>query len=725
MAASQREPARKDPWYRRTVRWGQTNLTEKDPVRYDAQWWRDYWRRTRVQGVIVNAGGIVAYYPSTHRLQHRAAFLGEKDLYGDVVRAAREEGLTVLARMDSNRAAEDFYLEHPDWFAVDAGSRPYRAGDLYVACVNGPYYRSYLPSVLEEIIARSAPDGITDNSWSGLDRDHICYCESCREAFGRDVNLALPGSVDWADHAYRRWVEWSYRQRLAVWDLNNEVTTRAGGPDCLWIGMNGGDLVSQSRRFRDHKAICERTPILMLDSQYRHEQSGFQANGDSGKVLHGLLGWDALVPESTAMYDAGTPTFRLGSKPEPEARMWAVEGFAAGIQPWWHHIGSVHEDRRQYATAPRLFGWHERHEDVLLDRTPVATVGVVWSQRSIDFHGRDDPESRSLLPYRGFTDAMVRARIPYLPVHADHVARDGAGFAVLVVPDVGVLTEAQCDAIRAYAEAGGGLVVSGESGGYDEWGDRRADLGLADLLGVHQTWTHHGDSGVSPANWEAYPAHTYLRLGPGTSQAGDLGDLGAGFEDTEVLPFGGRLEVVRVDPDVADVNVALTWVPPFPIYPPEKSWMATPRTDLPAVVTRSRANGSRVAYLAADVDRCYARHHHPDHGRLLANIVRWAARDDVPLAVEGAGVLDCHLYRKGASLVLHLVNLDQGGAWRGRLQELTPSGPFEVRVRPPEGVSLTQAELLVAGGEVPLGHDGGWVSFRAERVTDHEVVVLS
>src|SRR4051812_19996542 len=51
------------PWYRRALRWGQTNITEADPTEYDVAWWRQYWRRTRVQGVIINAGGIVAYYP--------------------------------------------------------------------------------------------------------------------------------------------------------------------------------------------------------------------------------------------------------------------------------------------------------------------------------------------------------------------------------------------------------------------------------------------------------------------------------------------------------------------------------------------------------------------------------------------------------------------------------------------------------------------------------------
>ena len=110
------------------MRWAQTNLTEKDPARYDAEWWREHWRRTKVQGVIVNAGGIVAYYPSKFELHHRAEYLGDRDLYGEIVDLARQDGLTVLARMDSNRAHQPLYDAHPDWFAVDADGNPYRAG---------------------------------------------------------------------------------------------------------------------------------------------------------------------------------------------------------------------------------------------------------------------------------------------------------------------------------------------------------------------------------------------------------------------------------------------------------------------------------------------------------------------------------------------------------------------------------------------------------------------
>src|SRR5437763_6632851 len=140
------------PWYLRTYRWGQTNITEKDPDQYDIPWWREYWKRTEVQGVIINAGGIVAYYPSKFPLHHRAEFLNGRDLYGDLAKAAHQDGLAVMARMDSNRTAEDFFQAHPDWFARDASGGVIRASDKYVTCVNSLYYDEYIPSVMTEII---------------------------------------------------------------------------------------------------------------------------------------------------------------------------------------------------------------------------------------------------------------------------------------------------------------------------------------------------------------------------------------------------------------------------------------------------------------------------------------------------------------------------------------------------------------------------------------------
>jgi hypothetical protein len=139
------------PWYRRTYRWGQINLNESDSQNFDLDWWRGYWRRTQTQGLVINAGGIVAFYPSKERLQHQAQFLNGRDLYGDLTRAAHADGLIVFARMDCGSAFEPFYKAHPDWFAVNAAGEPYRSGSvengvvLYTTCINGPYYEEYIP----------------------------------------------------------------------------------------------------------------------------------------------------------------------------------------------------------------------------------------------------------------------------------------------------------------------------------------------------------------------------------------------------------------------------------------------------------------------------------------------------------------------------------------------------------------------------------------------------
>ena len=727
------------PWYRRALRWGQTNITERDPVRYDIPWWREYWKRTAIQGVIINAGGIVAYYPSKFPLQHRAEFLNGRDLYGELVAAARADGLAVVARMDSNRTAEDFFQTHPSWFARRKSGEPYRAEDKYVTCINSAYYDEYLPDVLREIIERSHPDGFADNSWSGLPRTNICYCENCAKKFKDTAGSELPAGKDWTSQTYRKWIEWNYKRRLEVWDLNNKTTKAAGGEHCIWMGMNSGSITAESGSFRDLKEICARSEMLLLDHQSRTETTGFQQNGDAGKLVHGLLGWNKLAPESMALYQApshtGEMSFRVASKPPAEARMWMVEGIAGGIQPWWHHVGAYHEDRRMYHTAEPVFQWHKKYEQYLVNRQPIAAVGVVWSQRNTDYFGRDEAGALVDLPYRGMTQALIKARIPYVPVNADHIARDADQFAALILPNVGALSDAQCSSIRDFVNKGGGLLATGASSLYDEWGDSRRDFALADLFGAHAPGPEFG-------RHAAQAVHSYLRLSPelrgqvwgpkaegepvsgsrttGTKRpvrsSGQRHAVLRGFEETDILPFGGTLEKMRLD---AGVIVPLTFVPPFPIYPPETAWMRDPKTDIPGLVLNKRT-----VYLAADIDARYGRDNLPDHAQLLANLVRWVAADRMPLEVTGPGLLDCHLYKQDERVILHLVNLSNEAAWRAPIDEFIPVGPIRVRVKLPGRGTVRSARGLVSGAAIAVAVSNGWASFEVKSILDHEVIVV-
>jgi hypothetical protein len=482
------------------------------------------------------------------------------------------------------------------------------------------------------------------------------------------------------------------------------------------------------------------------------------------------------------MYQSGPGYYRVASKPAAEARMWMIAGIAGGIEPWWHHVGAYHEDRRMYHTAEPVMRWWAANERYLIDRQPVADVGLVWSQRSTDFFGREEAAERVDAPYTGFMHALVRARIPYLPVHVDQIAQIAErqpkvrqpqvgqpsasalnvpvpNVRVLILPNVGALSDAQAAAIRRFVQQGGSLIATGQTGLYDEWGDPRADFALADLFRAHQvgetprlraqTRTRATDAAGAASGGSA---HTYLRLspelrarvdGPKTGDeppiagGGERHPVLEGFDETDILPYGGTLSPLRVDATAIGPTVPivpLTLVPAFPTYPPETSWMRTPKTDIPGLILSQPPSSdpqhtARVAFMPADIDRRYAREHLPDHARLLANVIRWAAAGHAPVTVEGPGLIDCHLYEQPGRLILHLVNLTSEAAWRAPLDELIRVGPFTVRIRLPHRSTPFRAHLRVAGTTTPARRAEGAAGtsvgvVEIPSLLDHELIVI-
>lgn len=337
-----------------------------------------------------------------------------------------------------------------------------------------------------------------------------------------------------------------------------------------------------------------------------------------------------------------------------------------------------------------------------------------------------------MLPHQGWAQALLRARLPYRPLHADHIDAWADEFSLLILPALGALSEEQVAAIRRFVAGGGALIASGESSLYDLWGERRSDFALADLLGVHATEEQTGTVERAATSWEVYSQHTYLRLHPSQHQRaygpsvdsvetgeGERHPVLAGFVETDILPFGGQLQVVTAEPWL---EVPATYIPSFPIFPPEFAWMRQPDSGHPALLLHTAENGARIAYLAADLDRCYARDRLPDHGDLLANAARWALKDASPLQVEGPGLLDCQLYQQPGRLTLHLVNLS--GVGPTPVDELLPVGPVNVHIRLSPAQTVQTVRQLVADQRLAFDVKDGWVCCRIERIADHEIIVV-
>jgi hypothetical protein len=703
-----------EKWYERARRYGQTNLTEIDPEVCDLDFWRDYWKKTGVQGIIVNAGGIVAYYPSRFTLHYRAARLGDRDLFGDFVKAGREAGLVILARMDINRAVEELYQERPDWFARKKDGSPFITQGRYQSCLNSGYYREYVPEILREIIEAYHPDGFTDNSWTGIPRTAICYCDNCQKSFHNYSGLDLPGEADYRNPAYRRWIEWSYRCRIDNWDLFNRVCAEYGGEDCLWMGMVNANVVSGHGSFCDLREVARRSKMFMVDHQGR-DGNGFEQNSLNGTLLHQLVGWDKIIPESMASYVRGVQAYRRAAAPALELRLWMLEGIAGGLSPWWHIVGGVQEDQRIFEAALPVLQWHRRYEPYLFNRQPVANVGALWSQANVEFSsglwGREQVEQS----WRGINMALTRAGIPWLPINTADLAEQSQGMDLLILPETALLTEADEAALEDFAARGGSLLVLGAAGVLGPGGERRRSSRLEGLLGLRLSAGEH-EGTKPPGSWENPVFHNYLRI------EDPAHPVFAPFTETATLPLGGVAR--ELSPAGGNrLKVLATLIPSFPIYPPEFAWTGTPRTDKPVLTEYPLPGGGKGIYAAWDLDAVYGRAALPDHGDLLGGLVTYLLGEKIPVKVDAEAYIDCKVYRQKDRLIVHLVNPNHTGFDQGYAEKNLPVGPVKLRFQLPD-FHPSRVTATEDGIHAELRPEGTGCSLTLDRLLIHQLLIL-
>ena len=690
-------------WARRPMRWAQLTLVEDDPGRFDPQFWLDYFRRTHSDAVCLSAGGCVAYYPTRVPFHHRSAWLGDRDVFGELVEGCRRLGMVVLARTDPHATYDDVQAAHPDWIAVGADGRPRRhwaSPEMWVTCALGPYNFEFMTEVKREIMSRYRVDGIFVNRWDG---SGMCRCEHCRRNFRSATGLELPPGDDPRDPANRAFVLWRQERLFELWALWDGAV-RAINPDSCVIPNTGGGANSPL----DMRRVGELAPTLMADRQSRTGLMAPWANGKNAKEYRAALGGKPVVGIFSVGLD-GVHRWKDAVQSPDETLLWAADGIANGMRPWFTKFGGVINDPRWLGSVEALYGWCHGAEAYLRNERPLARVAIVYSQQTGWFHAERGAPGATEDAGLGWHQALIEGRVPFEMVHdrlldAEHLAP----FRTLILPDVAALSDRQCEQLRQFVARGGGLVATSESSLEDEWGARRGDFGLSDLFGA--TWKGRSEGPMRNAylrlEHEAWPGHPLL----------------AGLGDAPRIIHG----VWRV---VADANGApsqspLTLIPSYPDLPMEKVYARQPRTNIPQVFLREIPGGGRVAYFPWDIDRTFWEVLAVDHGTLMRNAVAWATNEDPPVAVTGRGVLDVTLWRQRDSLTVHLVNLTNPMMMKGPVRELVPLGEQRVRLRLPDGLRAKAVRLLVAGTAPAFELAGGCLEVRVPSIGAHEVVAV-
>ena len=688
------------PWYATMRRCGQLNFNERDPLTLDVAAWAEYWASLRVNALLVNGGGIMAFYPTDVAYHHRSAFLGTRDLFGEMAAAARTRGIRVVARMDCNYSREEALRAHPEWFERDRDGQPRRHNEstwLFKTCMFSPYFTEQMPAIYREIAKRYAVDAFFTNGWPSTGALGVCYCESCQKVYRDKVGGVPPEQTDATSPLYRRYYAAFMDRLLEVW-RSWDAVARESRPDAVYVGNLGGGI----RVVKDLARIGQVAGWFNADHQGRSGDTPLWDCAQQGRVARSVMK-GRTITNVTGAYSNSRPVWRHVAKPAAETTLWMAQTVASGMVPWFHWLGGSPEDQRWRDTGKTFFAWLAAQEPHFRNTRSVTDVAVLFPQSTIAFYHAGRLQATDYL--QGLYAALLQGRFLFDFVHESDLSKETLGrYRALLVPNAAHLSDESCRQIRAYVDAGGSLLATFETARYNEWGDARSEPALAQVCGISVA----GEV-VGPA------ANSYMRIE-------ERHPVLAGFDGTALLPGPESRLPIRLR---EAGRPALTVVPSYPAFPPEMVYPRAPRTDEPAAVFRELGT-SRVAYFAGDVDRTFWRSGNPDLSHLLQNTVRWLRGNrTVPVTIEGDGLLEAFAWETEPGYALHLLNYTTPNLTWGLVERSYAIGPQRVRFEIAPGRTLSRVEALRSGRVLPFQQDGTAVRFEVASVVDYEVVALT
>ncbi|HEV2273293.1 MAG TPA: alpha-amylase family protein [Acidobacteriaceae bacterium] len=698
------------PWYATMRRCGQINFNETDPLTLDANAWMDYFASLKVDGVMLNGGGIVAFYPTQVPYQHRSEFLGTRDLFGDVVAAARKRKLRVVARMDCNYAYTEAFSAHPEWFQANRDGSPRTEPEcpwLYRTCMFSTYFTEQMPAIYRELNKRYAPDSFYTNGWPSLGALEVCYCANCQKIYKEQTGGIPPETTDVRSAVYRRYYEVSMDRIAEIWKLWNGVAKEAN-PESVYVGNLGGGLDT----VKDAKRLSEVAAWFNADHQGRSGNTPLWACAAQGRVAQSVMN-GRTITNVVGAYSTGSPLWRHTSKPAPETELWIAQAAASGMVPWFHWLGGSPQDTRWRETGRASFDWLAKNEQHFRNRRSLANIAVLYPQSTIAFYQSNGTRERTLNRARidqvdyiqGLYYALLKGRFLFDFVHQENLTPETLKpYRALLIPNAAYLRDKECEAIQQYAASGGSVLATFETSRYNEWGEPRGDFGLRELFGVSVAGEVLGPHGNSYMHIDK--PHSILE----------------GFAGTDLLPGPEyRVPVSHLEAE----SLYLSVVPAYPAFPPEMVYPRVKKTNEPAVILRQNG-ASRVAYFPGDIGRTAWLSGNPDISRLICNSVKWLlAERDLPATVEGKGMLELFAWETEPGYALHILNYTNPNMTRPFVTELYPVGPLKASFVVPEGKTLTSVRALKADRRLGFKQEGRSVRFEVPSVEDYEVVSLT
>jgi hypothetical protein len=677
-------PESKPWWKANNLRVMQTNLPAYEAATLNPDSLLADLKNFSANTLIINAGGIMAFYPTKLEYQYTNPYMKD-DMLGEVISKCHENGIRVIVRFDFSRAHKSIFEKQPDWFYLSPKGERIVNDDMYVISINAPYEQEQLFNIVEEVIDLYPVDGIfinmpgyaTKNAYTGeyhgIDQNPYDQKRFAEYSGG----MELPKEEDASDTVFKKYIEF-----------------KAFTSDDLIRRVN--ELVKSKN---ENIAVCtyseKHVDIIRHESQTNSlPYWPYNASDNVSNTIHSYP--EHIVSNASIQQISFQSRYNAVEPEEVAIRLYENIANGSGLDMSIMGDFRNYEDERNFEIYRKVYALHKKYEPYFGKYTSPAQVAVIapgsW------------PSGDAAQEYRGIQLMLKEAHIQFDIIEKSQIGNLKERlkkYKLIILPEIVSLDEESLAALTKLSQWGTNLLATNRSlSAHPE--------ALESLFGAKINQIDHEGSGfyLNPADKGLFKR----------------------FDQQELLFW--KFNLGTYDFAGADEAKLPIFTPGRP-GPPEKIG-GHEFSGSYAVGIKNHAE-SKAILLPANLGKLYYLHGYEQHKNILLDLIDYSfpeagdliltnAHPRIEAILQDFALNTPENYGKDIQegKILHLINLT---GFSGNTY-FDPLPVYNTEFKIKTGFKPQKIWGMISEKELDFSYDQGYVSIKVERIDDFEGVVI-
>ncbi|MBK8502450.1 MAG: family 10 glycosylhydrolase [Saprospiraceae bacterium] len=403
-------------------------------------------QRFSVNTLIINGGGIMAFYPTELEFQYTNPFM-QPNMLPDIIKRCHDLNIRVVTRFDFSRFHRSIFEKHPDWAYISPSDERIINDDMYMASINAPYVQEKSVSIVKELITKYPVDGIfinmpgynTRNAYEGTYHG-IDQNEYDRKRFAEfSGGMTLPKEENERDPAFQKYQEFK-KYTANDWMENIHQAIKTVNPDiaiCTYM-EKFVDII----RHESQTNSLPYWPYMSYDNVTNAMQSQPEhiVSNASIQQISFRSRYNAIEPEETAI--------RL------------YENLAAGSGLDISLMGDFrdYEDERNFPIWEEIYAFHKKYEPYFGKYRSPAEICIIspayW------------PGGTAAQEYRGIQLMLKEAHLQYDIIQYEEIEHLGdklKNYRLVILPQIPKVSDQGISILKEICENGTSLITTNQS----------------------------------------------------------------------------------------------------------------------------------------------------------------------------------------------------------------------------------------------------------------------